>query len=100
MKAITVDPNFPKNATPDHLRISCDIPIPEINEEEECLIRVGATAVNRADILQRQGKYPPPRGASPIMGLECAGHLVDPGTLEPLPGEPPVMALLSGGGYA
>jgi tumor protein p53-inducible protein 3 len=37
-----------------------------------------ATAVNRADILQRQGKYPPPRGVTDIIGLECAGEVVDP----------------------
>src|SRR5690242_16194229 len=41
--------------------------------EGEVLIRVAAAGVNRPDLLQRQGKYPPPAGASPVMGLEVAG---------------------------
>ena len=40
-------------------------------------IRVRATAVNRADLLQRQGLYPPPPGASPVLGLECAGEVME-----------------------
>ena len=43
--------------------------------EGEVLVRVAATAVNRADLLQRQGLYPPPPGASPILGLECSGTI-------------------------
>jgi NADPH:quinone reductase-like Zn-dependent oxidoreductase len=74
-----------------------EVPIPEV-AEGECLIRVRASAVNRADILQRQGKYPPPKGATTIIGLECAGEVVDSKTLKPT-GEK-VMALLPGGGYA
>lgn len=64
-------------------------------------IRVAATAVNRADLLQRQGLYPPPPGASPILGLECAGEVVEvgPGVTDWRPGDR-VMALLAGGGYA
>lgn len=64
-------------------------------------IRVRATAVNRADLLQRQGFYPPPPGASPILGLECAGEVVEVGSAVVgwRPGER-AMALLSGGGYA
>jgi NADPH:quinone reductase-like Zn-dependent oxidoreductase len=42
-------------------------------------IRVHATAVNRADLLQRMGLYPPPPGASPILGLECAGEVIETG---------------------
>jgi tumor protein p53-inducible protein 3 len=43
-----------------------------------CLrIRVAAAAVNRADLLQRQGLYPPPPGASNILGLECAGEVIE-----------------------
>ena len=42
-------------------------------------IRVRTTAVNRADLLQRQGMYPPPPGASDILGLECAGEVVEVG---------------------
>jgi putative PIG3 family NAD(P)H quinone oxidoreductase len=64
-------------------------------------IRVRATAVNRADLLQRQGLYPPPPGASPILGLECAGEIseVGPDGGNFRRGER-VMALLAGGGYA
>jgi putative PIG3 family NAD(P)H quinone oxidoreductase len=64
-------------------------------------IRVRATAVNRADLLQRQGMYPPPPGASDIIGMECAGDVVETGPEAHgfRPGER-VMALLPGGGYA
>ena len=64
-------------------------------------LRVAATAVNRADLLQRQGFYPPPPGASEILGLECAGEVVEVGAGVSgwRPGER-AMALLSGGGYA
>jgi NADPH:quinone reductase len=58
-------------------------------------LRVRATAVNRADLLQRAGRYPPPPGASPILGLEAAGEMDDGNG-----GASRVMALLSGGGYA
>src|SRR5438477_1116125 len=64
-------------------------------------IRVGATAVNRADLLQRQGLYPPPPGASPILGLECAGEVAEIGTdVTGVKLGDRVMALLAGGGYA
>ena len=64
-------------------------------------IRVAATAVNRADLLQRQGLYPPPPGASEILGLECAGLVVEVASDVRgwRPGER-AMALLPGGGYA
>jgi tumor protein p53-inducible protein 3 len=64
-------------------------------------LRVAATAVNRADLLQRQGFYPPPPGGSEILGLECAGEVVEvgPGVAGWRPGER-AMALLPGGGYA
>lgn len=57
---------------------------------DEVLIEVTAAGVNRADLLQRQGFYPPPPGASPILGLECSGTV----------GGDDVCALLTGGGYA
>src|SRR3989442_8755980 len=64
-------------------------------------IRVRATAVNRADLLQRQGFYPPPPGASPILGLECAGEVVEVGPeARGFRSGERVMALLAGGGYA
>ena len=72
--------------------------MPEYNPEKEVLIKVEATAVNRGDLLQSYGKYPPPRGVTDIIGLECAGYLVDPVTKEIT--DKKVMALLSGGGYA
>jgi putative PIG3 family NAD(P)H quinone oxidoreductase len=64
-------------------------------------IRVAATAVNRADLLQRRGLYPPPPGASPILGLECAGEVMEVASdvRSWKPGDR-AMALLSGGGYA
>jgi tumor protein p53-inducible protein 3 len=68
----------------------------------EVLVRVHATALNRADILQREGKYPPPPGASELMGLEAAGEIYDTG--DEVPGEwqagDLVMCLLAGGGHA
>jgi NADPH:quinone reductase len=65
------------------------------------LIRVHATSVNRPDIVQRQGNYPPPPGESPLLGLEAAGvvEAVGAGVTEFRPGER-VFALLGGGGYA
>lgn len=81
MRAITVDPEL-KDAKAEDLRIDETVPIPTITDpDKEYLLKVRATAVNRADILQRQGKYPPPKGASTIIGLECAGTVVDPETL-------------------
>jgi putative PIG3 family NAD(P)H quinone oxidoreductase len=67
----------------------------------EVIIEVAAAAVNRADLLQRAGNYPPPKGASDILGLECSGTITSVGaaiTLDHI-GEK-VTALLSGGGYA
>ncbi|EGR30536.1 tumor protein p53 inducible protein 3, putative [Ichthyophthirius multifiliis] len=70
-------------------------PIP-VCSEKEVLIKIQSTALNRADILQRQGKYSPPKSASQILGLEAAGYLLDENGKE----KKKVMALLSGGGYA
>jgi putative PIG3 family NAD(P)H quinone oxidoreductase len=67
-----------------------------------CLrIRVVAAAVNRADLLQRQGLYPPPPGASEILGLECAGEVIEVADgVEQFAVGDRAMALLAGGGYA
>jgi putative PIG3 family NAD(P)H quinone oxidoreductase len=67
----------------------------------EVIIDVAAAGVNRADLLQREGKYPPPPGASEILGLECSGTITSVGAAIGLDriGER-VTALLSGGGYA
>jgi len=77
-----------------------DAPAPPL-EPADVRIRVRATSVNRADLLQRQGMYPPPPGASTILGLECAGEVaeVGPEARGFRPGQR-VMALLAGGGYA
>lgn len=77
-----------------------EVPDPEPGPAE-VLIEVRASAVNRADLLQRAGHYPPPRGASPYPGLECAGVVLasGPEVTGLAPGDQ-VCALLSGGGYA
>jgi putative PIG3 family NAD(P)H quinone oxidoreductase len=77
-----------------------EVPAPALGPNE-VRIRVRATAVNRADLLQRQGLYPPPAGASPILGLECAGEIAEVGSAVRgwQVGER-AMALLAGGGYA
>ena len=67
----------------------------------EVLIAVAAAGVNRPDLLQRQGKYAPPPGASDIPGLEVAGHVVARGKdVEEWKEGDPVCALVAGGGYA
>src|SRR5438067_5782656 len=68
---------------------------------DQLRIRVRAAGVNRADLLQRQGHYPPPPGASTILGLECAGEVVEIGAqVRGWKSGERVMALLPGGGYA
>jgi len=77
-----------------------DVPDP-VCAPGEVIVDVAATAVNRADLLQRQGFYPPPKGASAILGLECSGVVSEVG--EGVTGwsvGDEVCALLSGGGYA
>ena len=77
-----------------------DLPDPEPGPGE-VLVRVAATAVNRADTMQRQGFYPPPPGASDVLGLECSGTVAALG--EGVTGwavGDEVCALLTGGGYA
>ena len=69
--------------------------------EGEVVVDVVASAVNRADVMQRQGHYPPPAGASEVPGLECSGRIaaVGPGVEGWAVGDA-VCALLAGGGYA
>jgi putative PIG3 family NAD(P)H quinone oxidoreductase len=95
MRAILVDE--PGDET--QMRVG-DAPAPEL-APESLRIRVAATAVNRADLLQRQGLYPPPPGASGILGLECAGEVIEvaQGVRGWSAGDR-AMALLPGGGYA
>jgi len=95
MKAITI----PTPGDADSLVLD-EVPTPEI-AADEVLVRVAAAGVNRADLMQRQGFYPPPKGASTYPGLEVSG------TISALGGDvtgwavgDEVCALLSGGGYA
>lgn len=74
------------------------VPVPG---PEEVLIRVHAAGVNRPDILQRQGNYPPPPGAPSILGLEAAGEIVGVGeAVQGFAIGDPVTALVAGGAYA
>jgi putative PIG3 family NAD(P)H quinone oxidoreductase len=83
----------------DVLRIG-EIPDP-VPKDDELLVRVRATALNRADLLQRRGKYPPPEGASGILGLEMAGEVISAGpAVRGFREGDRVCALLAGGGYA
>ena len=92
MKAILFD----QPGGPDVLRLG-EAPDPK-PAAGELLVRVRATAANRADLLQRRGAYPPPEGASPILGLELAGEVLS-GAGAWRPGDR-VMAVVTGGGYA
>jgi NADPH2:quinone reductase len=67
----------------------------------QVIIRVTAAGINRPDLLQRSGAYPPPPGASDLLGLEVAGHIaaIGPDVAELAIGDP-VCALVAGGGYA
>ncbi len=75
------------------------VPVPDLSDDE-VLIEVAAAALNRADILQRKGLYPPPPGASTILGMEIAGRVVNTSIGAQEWEGANVMALLSGGGYA
>lgn len=95
MKAILFD----KYGDPSVMYIG-EAPKPIINENE-VLIKVAAAGVNRPDILQRQGGYPPPKGASEILGLEVSGKIVEIGKNIDLDFKGrEVCALVTGGGYA
>jgi putative PIG3 family NAD(P)H quinone oxidoreductase len=92
MRAIIVNP--------DHSLAIAEVQPPSLGAHD-LRIRVHATAVNRADLLQRAGKYPPPPGASDILGLECAGVVTETGArVKGWRAGDRVMALLAGGGYA
>ena len=95
MRAVTL----PSYGGPEVLTLA-DVPDP-VAGPGEVLVEVAATAVNRADLLQRQGFYHPPPGASPYPGLECSGTIsaLGEGVAGWSVGDE-VCALLSGGGYA
>lgn len=71
-----------------------------IRSLDHVIIKVEAAALNRADLLQRQGKYPPPSGESDILGLEVAGEVIEPDDSGKWAKGDRVMALLAGGGQA
>lgn len=84
---------------PDVLQLTeGDTPVPG---EDQVLIKVAAAGINRPDVMQRQGKYPPPPGASAIPGLEIAGEVIETGRAVSWPKSGDrVCALITGGGYA
>ncbi|MET7386357.1 NAD(P)H-quinone oxidoreductase [Streptomyces sp. NPDC005529] len=95
MYAITI----PEPGGPEAL-VWDEVPDP-VPGEGEVLVEVVASAVNRADLLQRQGMYNPPPGASAYPGLECSGRVVEVGTgVSGWAVGDEVCALLAGGGYA
>lgn len=95
MRAITL-PSFGDESV---LTLS-DIPTPTIGDDE-VLVDVAAAGVNRADLMQRQGFYPPPKGESEIPGLEVSGTISAVGSaVTGWSGGDQVCALLAGGGYA
>jgi NADPH2:quinone reductase len=84
---------------PEMLRL-VERPVPGLRAADDVLIRVFAAGDNRPDIMQRQGKYPPPPGASDIPGLEIAGEVAAAGPAADCREGVPVCALVAGGGYA
>jgi putative PIG3 family NAD(P)H quinone oxidoreductase len=90
---------FSEPGVPEVLRVT-QVPTPSPGPDE-VVVDVVAAGVNRADLLQRQGRYPPPVGASPVLGLECSGRIVALGEhVEGWQVGDGVAALLAGGGYA
>lgn len=75
----------------------CETDIPTL-QPGEVLVKVAAAGVNRGDLMQAKGMYPPPKGASGIIGLECSGTIADAGDTGRSVGEE-VGCLLAGGGY-
>ena len=95
MRAVTISrPGGPE------VLIPAEVPVP-VPGPGQILIRIAFAGVNRPDVLQRAGSYAPPPGASPLPGLEAAGHVaaVGPGVTRWKEGDA-VCALLPGGGYA
>lgn len=95
MKAVVIT----KPGGPEVLQVE-QVEDPQI-KDDEVLIKVEASALNRADTLQRKGSYPPPPGASPYPGLECSGTILQLGSnVTRWKVGDQVCALLGGGGYA
>jgi len=95
MRAVT----FEQFGEPSVLSVG-DVDSPKL-APDQLRIRVRAAGVNRADLLQREGHYPPPPGASPLLGLECGGEVMEVGAeVRGWAIGERAMALLPGGGYA
>lgn len=91
--------DLPAPGAPEAMTIA-EGPLPQLRDGE-ILIRVEAAGVNRPDVAQRQGTYPPPPGASPVLGLEVAGEVVAIGLgVSTHSVSDKVTALANGGGYA
>ena len=94
MTAVTIaEPGGPEVLVPR------DMPLP-LPDPGEWLVRLAYAGVNRPDVLQRAGRYPPPPGASPLPGLEISGTVVACGPDAPAEVGSRVCALVNGGGYA
>jgi NADPH2:quinone reductase len=92
MKAIVLE-----NLGPDYRLKLGDLPMP-VPGPDQVLIKVAAAGVNRADLHQARGSYPPPKGAPETLGMEVAGHVAE--NFGPYKKGDLVCALLGGGGYA
>lgn len=99
MRAVNTSPESASSRAKSSAKISSHpVPVPEQNM---ALVRVAASGVNRADLLQIAGKYPPPAGATDILGLECSGLIESAHSVEsPFHLGQKVVALLDSGGYA
>lgn len=93
MRAVHID-----NPGPESQLILKDTPIPE-PQPGEALIKIHAAGINRPDLFQRLGNYPPPAGVTEIPGLEIAGEIIRDASGQYNQGDK-VIALLAGGGYA
>ena len=91
--------DFSENGGPDVMQLKQGPrPVPA---DDEVLIKVHAAGVNRPDIMQRQGLYPPPPGASPLLGLEVSGEVAETGAaVSNWSKSDNICALTNGGGYA
>ncbi|ELR21499.1 tumor protein p53 inducible protein 3, putative [Acanthamoeba castellanii str. Neff] len=98
MRAVSV--GEPGHGGPELLYVADDVPRPEL-KPAHLLVKIKATALNRADTVQRLGKYPPPPGESTVLGLEMAGVVEEVGEgVTSFKAGDRVCALLGGGGYA
>ena len=100
MKAYQIVVPDASNGNEGNLELRENLPMPDVSADE-VLIKVAACGLNRADIFQRQGAYPPPKGASELPGLEVSGVVESLGSnVASLHVGDEVCALLEGGGYA